>query len=120
MGYLKFAMAVAATVASAIVAALTGDQVVDTVEWINVVIVGFGAVGVLGAGNTPAGVWKYMKGYVAAATTAAIFLTSIYTGGIDTSELIQLIFVFIGALGVVAVPGPVVQAEIDRYRPTAI
>lgn len=107
--YLKFAAQVAATVATVLVAALA-DNHVDTSEWINALIVGLGAVAVLGAGNLPAGVWAYTKTWVAAATAGAVFLQSAITDGMTGAEWLQLALAVAGALGVAAVPGPRVQA----------
>jgi drug/metabolite transporter (DMT)-like permease len=107
--YMKFAMQVIATVLVALVAALQDDRV-DAAEWINVVIVLLGAVSVLGAGNLPDGVWRYTKTIVAAATAALTLLVSFVSdGGVITgSEWLQVAIAAFGAVGVLAVKGPVV------------
>jgi hypothetical protein len=110
--YLKFAAQVAATALAAIVAGLVDDRL-DFTEWLNVGVMALGAVGVLGAGNMPAGVWRYTKAGVAAASAVLVLWQSLASGGLTGSELTQLILAGLGALGVLAVPGPrVVPAEI--------
>lgn len=106
--YLKFVAEVAAAIVAALIAALT-DNTVGATEWINVVIVGLGAVAVLGAGNLPAGVWSYTKSIVAASTAVAVLLASLITDGITSSEWLQLALAAAGALGVGGLPGPVVE-----------
>jgi drug/metabolite transporter (DMT)-like permease len=112
--YGKFIAQVLATVVAAIVAALA-DNRLDTPEWINVVIVGLGAVAVLGAGNLPSGVWSHTKTIVAAATAGAVFLQSAISDGITGAEWLQLLLAVVGALGVFAAPGPKV-ALIGRHE----
>lgn len=104
--YLKFAAQVAATVLAGVAAALIGDDVVDTGEIFNIIVLGFGALSVLGAGNLPAGAWAYTKTYVAAGATAAAFLASAYTGGITSAEWTQLAIAVLGTAGVYGLPGP--------------
>jgi hypothetical protein len=106
--YLKFAAQVVATVLVSVVAALS-DNVINTSETFNCITVGLGAIAVLGAGNFSAGVWSYMKGYVSAATTAAVFLTSAISGGMQTTEWIQLGIAILGTAGVIGLNGPTVQ-----------
>lgn len=106
--YLKFVVQVVIAAITAIVAAAS-DDIIDAPEWINVVIVALGAVAVLGAGNLPTGVWAYTKTIVAAATAGGVFLQSAISGGISTSEWLQLALAILGALGVAAVPGPKVR-----------
>jgi predicted small integral membrane protein len=113
--YLKFVAEVLATVLAAVAAAVAGDGVISTTEWLNVVVLGLGAVGVLGAGNLPAGVWAYTKAIVAAATAGAVFLMSALTNGsVDTAEWFQFGVAVLGALGVFAAPGPVVDHVAHR------
>lgn len=107
--YAKFAAQVVATVLAAVVAVLNGtDHQPGVSDWINVVIVGLGAVAVLGAGNLPDGVWRHTKTIVAAATAVAVLLQSVITDGISSAEWIQLALAALGALGVFAARGPVV------------
>lgn len=116
-GYLKFAAEVLATVLAGIAAAVTGDGVINTTEWLNVIVLGVGAVGVLGAGNLPAGVWAYTKLIAAAATAGAVFLMSALTdGNVSTAEWYQFGIAVLGALGVFAVRGPVVTPAPALHR----
>jgi hypothetical protein len=106
-GYKKFFSMLLATVLAAIAPALT-DNTFSVTEIFNVLAVALGAVGVLGAGNLPAGVWAYMKGYVAAASAIVVFASSALTDGWTNAETIQAILAGLGAVGVIALPGPVV------------
>jgi hypothetical protein len=104
--YAKFAAQVAVTVLAAAVALLNGTDHPGASDWVNVVIVGLGSVAVLGAGNLPAGVWRYAKLVVTAATAVAVLLQSAITDGISSAEWLQLGLAALGALGVYAAPGP--------------
>lgn len=106
--YAKFIAQIAATVLAAVVALLNGtDHQPGVSDWVNVVIVGLGAVAVLGAGELPAGVWRWTKTIVAVATAVAVLFQSVVTGGVSSAEWIQLAFAALGALGVAGAPGPV-------------
>lgn len=106
--YLKFAAQLAATVLVALVAAFQDDRV-DAAEWINAAIVFFAALSVLGAGNLPAGVWRYTKTIVAAAGAALTLLVSFISDAVVTnSEWLQVAIAALGAAGVLAVKGPTV------------
>ena len=106
--YLKAGMQVLATAVAAVAAGLAGDNHVDASEWINVGILAFGALAVVGAGELPAGVWRWMKTYVSAGSAALVFLSSVLGDGITTAEWAQLVVAVLGAVGVAVVPGPVV------------
>ena len=106
--YLKFAAQVAATALAAIVAGLVDDSL-DFGEWLNVGVMALGAVGVLGAGNLPSGVWRYTKAIVAAASAVLVLWQSLATDGMTSSEWAQLALAALGALGVLAVKGPIVE-----------
>ena len=54
------------TALAALVAALVDDRI-DFTEWLNVGVLALGSVAVLGAGDLPAGVWRYTKPIVSAA-----------------------------------------------------
>lgn len=103
MNYGKAAAAVVATILSAIVTALMGDQVVDAVEWVNVAILAVGAAAVFAAPNVPGA--AYTKTILAVLTAVLTLLTSfIGDGTLDVTEIIQLVIAAFGALGVYAVP----------------
>lgn len=106
--YLKFAAQVFATLLAALVAALVDDRV-DFTEWLNAGVMALGAVAVLGAGDLPAGVWRYTKPMVAAASAVLVLWQSLASGGMTTSEWMQLALAALGALGVLAAPGPKVR-----------
>lgn len=104
--YLKFAVQVFFAGVAAVVAALVDDRF-DTLEWIDVGIYVVAAVGVLGAGELPAGVWSHMKTYVAAAATGLVALQTFTTDGMVTqSEGLQIILGIAATLGVAFLPGP--------------
>lgn len=107
MKYAKFAAQVIATALAALVAGLLDDRL-DFVEWLNVGVMALGAVGVLGAGNLPSGVWRYTKALVAAASAVLVLWQSLASGGMTQSEWLQLAAAALGAVGVWAVRGPVV------------
>ena len=106
--YLKLAAQLVATVLVAVVAAAQ-DNRIDAAEWINTLLVLFTAVGVLGAGNLPAGVWHYTKAIVSAAGAGLTLLVSFVSdGAITGSEWLQVGIAALGAVGVLAVKGPTV------------
>lgn len=100
--YAKLFVMVLVTIATAIVAALGGDNVVDTVEWVNVAIAGVTAAGVFAAPNVPGA--NYTKAILAVLGAVLTLLTSFIAGGLDASEIIQLLIAAAGAVGVYAVP----------------
>lgn len=115
--YRKFVAQILATIAAAFVVALTGDNVIDTSETFNIILIGLGSISVLGAGNLPTGVWAYTKLYISAATAGAVFLSSAITSGITLSEWIQLGMAVAGAFGVYSLNGPVVVESTNNTPP---
>jgi hypothetical protein len=105
--YLKFGAQVVAVVVAAVIAALV-DEHVDFTEWLNVGVLALGAVGVLGAGNLPDGVWRYTTLFVSAASAVLVLWQSLASGGMTTGEWLQLAVAALGALGVYTARGPVV------------
>jgi hypothetical protein len=105
--YAKFIAQVFFTGVSMLVAALV-DNRVDAGEWINVFVAMLRTVSVLGAGELPEGVWRWMKTYVSAATAAAVLAISYVTDGwyITTTEWLQIALAAAAALGVTFLPGP--------------
>jgi hypothetical protein len=87
---------------------LAVDDDLSRVDWINIAITGLGAVMVLGAGNFPAGVWRYTKTYLSATMAALVTLNSILATGanLDTTHWIEIVMAFLAACGVLAVKGP--------------
>lgn len=107
--YGKFLAEVLVTAVVALIAAMQ-DNTVDAAEWILVAIAAARAIAVLGAGNLPAGVWHYTKAIVAAASAVLVLWQSLASAGMTTSEWMQLAVAALGALGVYAVKGPVVES----------
>lgn len=113
--YAKLALQVVVTVATALVAALAGDNLVDSVEWVNVAIVGVGAGAVFYGPNIPgAPITKAVLSVLAAVLTV---LASAIVGGIQTVEVIQMLIAGAGAIGVYAVPN---RGQTVSYDNTAI
>jgi uncharacterized membrane protein YjjP (DUF1212 family) len=102
MKYAKLVVAVLVTLATAVVAALAGDNAVDSVEWVNVAITGVGAAAVFAAPNIPGA--AYTKSILAALAAVLTILASAIVGGIQTVEIIQMLIAAAGAVGVYAVP----------------
>lgn len=102
--YLKGFAAVVATILTYVLALTSGNHHLNQTEWINVIIVGFGALGVFISTNFPAGVWKYCKQILAAATAGATVLASVIIGGVTYTEWIQIIVACGMAVGVIAIP----------------
>ena|SRR5690349_18683448 len=101
----KYAKAFAAAgglVLSLVVAALAGDGMINLNEWANVVILGTGAVSVAIAPNVPGS--KYTKAILAGASAVASLLVSLYTGGLTSPEIWQLVVAFLSAAGVYQIP----------------
>ena len=107
-GYLKFGAQLIATIIAALVPALSGDDHVSPSEWINVAIVGLGALAVLGAGEFPSGIWSQVKVFLAAATAGLVLLHSVLGNGVTSTEMLQILVALLGAIGVGAVNGPLV------------
>lgn len=102
MNYAKALAAVVATVLSGVIAALTGDSVIDTGEWINVTILAAGALAVFTAPNVPGA--TITKAALAVVTAVLTLAVSLIAGGLDVTEWLQLAMAALGALGVYAVP----------------
>jgi hypothetical protein len=94
--YLKMVAAVVATVVSAIYPALTGG--IDATEWVNIAIVGVFACGIFTAPNVPGA--RYTKSVLAVLGAVLTVLASAIVGGIDQTELAQIVIAALGALGV--------------------
>lgn len=102
MKYAKLAAQVVVTIALAIVAAMSGDDAVSSVEWVNVAIAGVTAAGVFYAPNIPgAPITKFV---LSALGAVLVVLASAILGGIDTTEVLQMLIAGAGAVGVYAIP----------------
>lgn len=102
MNYAKSGAAVVATVLSGVVAALTGDNLISPVEWINVSILGVGALAVFAAPNVPGA--RVTKAVLAVLSAVLVLLVNLIVDGVTVSEWLQLGVAALGALGVYAVP----------------
>lgn len=102
VNYAKAGAAVVATILAAVSAALTGDSVIDTTEWLNVAVLAVGALGVFAAPNVPGA--RVTKAVLAVLSAVLVLAVNLIAGGIDLSEWIQLGLAALGALGVYAVP----------------
>jgi hypothetical protein len=102
MNYAKAGAAVVATILSGVVAALTGDAVISDVEWINIAIVGVGALAVFASPNVPGA--RVSKAILAVLSAVLVLLVNLIADGITISEWMQLGVAALGALGVYAVP----------------
>lgn len=119
MNYMKAVAAIVATVAAAVVAALTGDGIISNVEWVNVAIAFAGAAAVFTAPNVPGA--RYTKFILAAISAVLVFLASAITDGLTTTEIVQLVVVALGALGVYAAPySPELEAVGRHSAPPAV
>lgn len=76
----------------------------DTMGWFNVLALGAGAVYVYISKNEPAGTWRAAKTFCSVVAALCVVLQSVWSGGITTSEWIQVIAAVAGAAGVFALP----------------
>lgn len=100
--YAKFIVQVIVTIAAAIAAALAGNEVITATEWVNIAIIGAGALSVFAAPNVPGA--AYTKVILAVLTAALTVLVSAIVGGVTVVEWIQILIASAGAVGVYAVP----------------
>ncbi|MBB1153534.1 hypothetical protein [Amycolatopsis dendrobii] len=100
MNYAKAAVAVLAAGASAALAALTGDQTISTLEWVNILIAIATAASVFTAPNVPgASVTKAALAAIMTGLTACANLV----GANSSTSWWQLFSAFLGAALVYAV-----------------
>lgn len=100
--YGKFLAMVVATVLTAVLAAMAGDNVVSATEWVNVAIAGVGAAAVFTAPNIPGA--AFTKSVLAVLTAVLMVLASAIVGGVSTTEWMQIGLAALGAVGVYAAP----------------
>lgn len=98
--YTKAIVQAIATIVAAVVAAGAGDGNVSPVEWVNVAIIGFGALAVFTAPNVPGA--AYTKSILAAGVAGLTVLASAIVGGVTTVEWYQIAAAALGAVGVYA------------------
>lgn len=98
--YTKAILAVIATVAAGLIAALSGDETISNQEWVNVAILAVGSLGVFAAPNVPGA--QYTKAILAVLTAGLTVLASAIVGGLTTTEMLQILVAGLGAVGVYA------------------
>lgn len=96
--YWKAAIAVVIAVLSALQAAVLGDEVISSQEWVNVAIAGVTAAAVFSAPNVPGA--RYTKAILAGLGAVLVVLTSAIIGGVSASEWIQIGLAALGTVGV--------------------
>jgi hypothetical protein len=101
MTILKSIVQLLMTILAAVVPGLA-EGPMSTTAWINVIILGAGAVMVYNAENTPA--WNYAKLIASAVSAVAVLLVSFLDGGLSPAEGIQLVLAAAAAVGVGALP----------------
>ena len=83
------------------------DNALSGEEILNLIIVVLGAIGVYAIPNIPENFAKYAKTGVAFLTAGVIAALSFWTGGIETTEWLQIVLAAFAAVGVYIVPnGP--------------
>jgi hypothetical protein len=78
------------------------DKRIDSQEWVLVGLAALMAFNVWATANLPQ--YESMKTYVAAAIVVAGALHTFIVGGIDTQEIINMVILALGALGVAITP----------------
>lgn len=101
--YTKFLVQVLVTIGAAVAAAWTGG--VTPTEWINIAIVGVGALAVFAGPNVPGAL--YTKSILSFLAAALVVAASAITGGFSVPEIIQIVIAGCGAIGVYALPNKV-------------
>lgn len=103
-------MALGATI-SALSAAIAGDNLINTSEWLNAAILGLGAFPVWYVFNSRTA--PYAKAVVAGMVAAITLAVSAHVGGITGVEWIQLAVAFLTGAGVLTLPnGPSAGGQI--------
>lgn len=94
--YTKAIVQVIVTVLVALAAFWTDGVTAN--EWVNVAIVGVGALGVFAAPNVPGA--EHTKSILAALAAGLVVLSSAIVGGVTFPEIVQIIVAGAGAVGV--------------------
>lgn len=99
--YRKALVAVFGAVLMALYSAFGGDNHIGPEEAINIGIAAFTALQVFITANLPiGGIWRYTKTITAVALGVLNLLVSVWTGGIDSAEAVNLVIAAATALGV--------------------
>lgn len=100
MSAAKFWVGAAMALLSAVLPAMTDNM--GATGWFNVFVLAAGAFAVLSTPNTEG--WGKAKAVVAALSAAVVVLISVWEGGVDAGEAMQVVAALLAALGVYAVP----------------
>jgi intracellular sulfur oxidation DsrE/DsrF family protein len=103
MTVFKAILQLVAAVLAAVLPGLVEDAPMNASAWVNVVILGAGAVMVYNAANLPG--WNYAKLVASGVTAVGVVLVSALTdGGISGAEVIQMVIAGLGAVSVGVFP----------------
>jgi hypothetical protein len=108
MGNLKMWAQIAMAVVASIWAALTDNETANNItreEWVVVVSLLVGALAVQVVPNLDAGIAKYAKGVTSFLSAALPVLGVLMVGGLTQAEILEVIIVGAGAIGLVTVVG---------------
>lgn len=100
--YGKTIAQVLATILAAVFAAGLGDGIISSTEWVNVAILGTGALAVFAAPNVPGA--RYTKTVLSALTAGLTVLASVIIGGVSVAEWYQIGAAVLAAVGVFVAP----------------
>ncbi|WP_439593877.1 hypothetical protein [Microbacterium sp.] len=101
--YAKSLLYIALAVVGILITALA-DEVVSIDELVNIAIVGVGAITVYLVPNLPSGVGAYAKVIVTFIVAGLVALQSFLTGGITTTEWLQVAVAAFAGIGVYVIP----------------
>jgi hypothetical protein len=101
--YAKSLLYIALAVVGVLVTALA-DELLTVDELVNVGIIGVGAITVYLVPNLPAGVGRYAKVIVTFVVAGLVALQSFLTGGITTTEWLQIAVAAFAGIGVYVIP----------------
>lgn len=103
MAYAKTIAALLAALLAAIMPALYADGPIGFAGWVNVIILGLGALQVFNTANLPG--WEYGKLVAAILSAAAVALSSALSDGdVTPVEWVQMAIAAVGAVAVYRVP----------------
>jgi hypothetical protein len=116
MLYAKAALAVLVTVVLSITTAMVGDNPLTPVQWINVAISGISAIGVYYTPNVRGALYAktiiaVLLAVLAFVATVVVPCTAFSSCHIATRDILQMIIIGAGALGVFAVPNSTAEAR---------
>ncbi|MDF2578482.1 MAG: hypothetical protein K0S49_61 [Microbacterium sp.] len=110
--YAKALLYIALAVVGVLVTALA-DELLSVDELVNVAIIGVGAITVYLVPNLPSGPGAILKTLVAFAVAGLVALQSFLTGGVSTTEWLQVAVAAFAGVGVYVIPNepPVVMGR---------